>query len=196
MKIVYWQQKLTPYDWELCTMIESLTGKECKPKNGGESFLVEADYELHKDKPEYLLALWDAIEGRVGKRLISLKDDPEHTRFIVQIEFSKEQFPGYISNLTHHKEMPEKGETFCQQLAEIRALQVNPDNAERLFDFVGSGEMKVPDEGPCEFVFVNTAGRVYAKAKEGDYIVYVGPGRFEVVEKETFEKRYEKKWKR
>lgn len=194
MRKTYWMQKLTPYDAELCLMVESLTGKPCEPKNGGESYLIEANYEAHKDEPEYLLALWDAIEGRAGKRLISLTDDPERTCFVVQIEFSKEKYPGIVFRQPSFcREKPEEGERFCQQLCEVRALEVTPDNVGRLFEFVGNGDMEIPDDGPCVFTFRNASGSVYATAKEGDYVVYVAPGRFNVVEKQTFEKRYERK---
>ena len=35
MEKQYWQIKLTAFDAELVKMVESLTGKPCEPKNGG-----------------------------------------------------------------------------------------------------------------------------------------------------------------
>lgn len=81
-----WQSKLTAFDAELCKMVESLTGKPCEPKNGGSHYFFEADYEKHK-QPEYILAIWDAIEGRTGKRLISMKDDPDRHALFVRVKF-------------------------------------------------------------------------------------------------------------
>ena len=79
----------------------------------------------------------------------------------------------------------------------IRALQVKRDNVGLLMAFVGNGEMEVErniDEqtkGKAVFHFIN-AGSVYAHADEFDYIVYVAPGRFEVVKIGEFERNYKK----
>ena len=82
----YWKSQLTPFDAELVKMVESLTGKPCVPKNGGNHYFFEADYEKH-NTPEYICAIWDAIEGRIGKRLISMRDDPERKTIIVRLHF-------------------------------------------------------------------------------------------------------------
>ena len=81
-----WQQKLTPFDAELCKMVESLTEKPCEPKNGGSHYYFEVDYSKHND-PDYILAIWDAIEGRTGKRLISIKDDADRHVLLVRVKF-------------------------------------------------------------------------------------------------------------
>lgn len=82
----YWQHKLKPFDAELCKMVESLTGEPCEPKNGGDHYFIECNYRKHND-PQYILAIWDAIEGRAGSRLIEIKDDPERTSLMVRIRF-------------------------------------------------------------------------------------------------------------
>lgn len=84
-----WKSKLTPFDAELCRMVESLTGIDCEPKNGGNHYFIEANYRNHNN-PEYIVAMWDAIEGRCGKRLISIKDMPERTSLFVRISFYSE----------------------------------------------------------------------------------------------------------
>ena len=90
--IQYWQTKLTAFDAELVKMVESLTGKPCEPKNGGSHYFFEVDYEKHND-PEYILAIWDAIEGRTGKRLISIKDDADRHALLVRVKFYKDGCP-------------------------------------------------------------------------------------------------------
>ena len=82
----YWKSKLTAFDAELCKMVESLTGLPCEPKNGGDSYFIECDYRNHNE-PQWILALWDAIEGRVGNRLLEIKDDPERTCLMVHVKF-------------------------------------------------------------------------------------------------------------
>lgn len=81
-----WQSKLTAFDAELCKMVESLTGFECEPKNGGDHYFIKCDYSKHNE-PEYILAMWDAIEGRTGDRLVGIKDYPEQTCIVAQIKF-------------------------------------------------------------------------------------------------------------
>lgn len=41
----FWRTKLTPFDTELAIMVESLTGKPCELKPGGDHYFFEADYE-------------------------------------------------------------------------------------------------------------------------------------------------------
>jgi len=82
----YWKTKLRPFDAQLCRMVESMTGRECEPKNGGDHYFIEADYSEHND-PQYILALWDAIVGRAGKRLIEIEDQPDRQMLYVRIKF-------------------------------------------------------------------------------------------------------------
>ena len=94
----YWKTKLTPFDIELCKMVENLTKTQCEPKNGGTHYFIQADYGKKQD-PDFVAALWDAISGRVGTtRLISIKDDPDITSLIVRIRFADSVSPesGFI----------------------------------------------------------------------------------------------------
>lgn len=188
----FWKSKLTPYDAELFMMVESLTGKPCEPKNGGTHYFFEADYEKH-NSPEYILAIWDAIEGRTGKRLISIMDDAERHALFVRVKFSDTQYPGIIRLAREKGQEPTKGRVFCRKLSEIRAIQVNRNNVDALLQFVGNGEMEIPKDGPATFHFRNAAGTVYAHAPEHSYIVYLKSEHFKVVDESTFENEYESK---
>ena len=81
-----WRERLNAFDAQLCNMVESLTGMECEPKNGGDHYFIECNYCNHNE-PGYVLSLWDAIEGRVGNRLLEIRDEPERTSLIVKIKF-------------------------------------------------------------------------------------------------------------
>lgn len=193
MENEYWKKKLTPFDGELAMMVESLTGKPCALKNGGDCFFFEVDYQDHKNDPDYLVAICQAIEGRTGDRLLQIKDDVDQHRFLVHVKFSDVQYPGIVRLPRDNAQEPTFGQKYCHKLVEIRAIQVTRGNAERLLHFVGNGEMELPEDGPCMFHFRNAGGSVYAHAPENSYIVYVGPERFEIVDQETFEKEYERK---
>ena len=188
----YWQTKLTAFDAELCKMVESLTEKPCEPKNGGNHYFFEADYEKH-NQPEYILAIWNAIEGRTGKRLISIKDDADRHALFVRVNFSDNQYPGIIRAASDQSPQETFGKIYCHKLVEIRAIQVERNNAESVLRFVGNGEWEIERRpgGKAMFHFRNAAGSVYAHAPEHSYIVYVAPERFEIVDKETFEREYE-----
>lgn len=189
----YWKTKLVPADAELVRMVESLTDRPCEPKNGGDHYFIEVNYEAHPE-PEYIAAIWDAIDGRLGERLYSIKDDAERKCLFVRVRFSEERLPGFMY-ATHIKtERPEKGDEFCRIIGKVRALQVTRKNAERLLVFVGNGEMEIPKEDgkPAVFHFLNNGLSVWAHALEGMFVVYKGPGHFEVMTAQQFRADYER----
>ena len=188
-----WKEKLTPSDAGIQRMIESITGMPCEPKNGGNHYYLEAFYKKNKD-PQFILGLWDAIEGRVGERLIRLNDDPGRECLVVRIKFSTEKLPGFVTcdrfDCPEHKEY---GDTFCRQMDEVHALLVTKENKERLIAFTGGGEMEMPDSGRAVYHFLNASKSAWHKAPEGTYIVLIRDGLFKVVSKEEFEREYEPK---
>ncbi len=188
----YWKTKLVPFDAELFRMVESLTQMPCKPKNGGDHYFIEVDYSKHNE-PEYISAIWDAIEGRMGERLFAIKDDAERHCILARIHFSEEKLPGFIYAPNVKDERPEVGDTFYRTIGRVKALQVTKDNAARLIVFVGNGEMEVPKEdGPAIFHFLNAGLSVWAHAMEGMFIVHKGPGLFEVLTGQQFRREYER----
>ena len=107
----FWRTKLTPFDTELAIMVESLTGKPCELKPGGDHYFFEADYENHND-PQYILAMWDAIEGRTGERLLEIKDDADRHALFVRVKFSEQKYPGIIRMEREHSEQMTFGKTY------------------------------------------------------------------------------------
>ena len=190
----FWQTKLTPYDAELAMMVESLTGVSCELKNGGDHFFFEANYRNHND-PQYICAIWDAIEGRAGNRLMDIQDMPERTSIFVRVRFSDEDYPALIRMAKFGTNKPESGDIYCKVMEEIRAVQVKRTNIEQLTEFVGNGEMEIEKRlnGKAVFHFRNAFGSVYEHAAEFDYIVFVKDGLFVVVNKDKFEREYEPK---
>ena len=176
----------------MAIMVESLTGKPCELCNGGDHFFFEADYENHATEPEYLLALRDASDGRAGKRLVGMDDDPERHVFIVSVMFSNERYPALIRLDRDAKENPSAGTTYYSKTDDVNhvlAVQVERGNDAQLLTFIGNGQMLI-GEDKVAFQFLNASGSVYADAPEHSYIVYRGPGRFEIIEQETFEKEF------
>ena len=80
--------KLTPFDLELCNMVESLTGKPCEPLQSQytNQYFIVVDYSDNTE-PLFVSAVMDAIAGRVGDRLEEMKDDPESCKVFAYIRF-------------------------------------------------------------------------------------------------------------
>lgn len=185
----FWKRKLTPWDAELMLMVERLTEKPCEPRNGGDDYFFEADYELHND-PQYILAMWDAIEGRAGKRLVNIQDDAERHCLLVHIAFSEENLPGIVRLKGSGTPNPKNGNLYIDAYGGlVVAVRVTRNNYQRLTDFIGNGEMELPKDGPCCFHFIN-AESVFADAPEGSYIIYRGHSRFEVMAADGFQHNY------
>ena len=183
--------KLTPWDMELCRMVESLTNKPCEPMDGGsEQFFIVVDYSEIKDI-DVVAAIVGSVEGRVGQRLVDKIDDPDQRRITIHIKSSEEKLPVYGGQKVSDGN-PVHGDKYCRKMEEIRALKVTRENLGKLIAFVGNGEMAMPENEPCVFTFLN-AGTVYAHAPENSYVVYDSPGRYAVISEEVFKAEFERK---
>lgn len=185
-----WKDKLTPFDYECLMMVDSLTGRETEPKNGGDHYFFEADYS-GIDSAEILSAIWEAIQGRFGERIVEMWDDPERRSFFVRVKFAEKAFKARYKEA----EPPRVSlgiPVYAEGIeGELRALQVDRHDCERLLNFVGNGEMEMGDEG-VSIHFLNCGGMIYTHAVEGDWLVYVGFDRFIKVNKNTFENEYKR----
>lgn len=83
----FWKKKLTAFDEDLRRMVESLTDKPCELCNGGDNYFFEVNYSEHND-PNYILAIWDAIEGRLGDRVLEMKDDAGRSSLFIRVKFT------------------------------------------------------------------------------------------------------------
>lgn len=189
----FWKNKLTPFDMELCVMVESLTGKPCDPLCGAkDDFFIVVDYSSRPD-PDFVAAVMAAVEGRAGQRFKSISDKPEEKRFIAYIKFA-EQTPGTVC---YGKEVeraePATGKLYCRQLEEVLAMYVSRADVDALVRFVGNGHLEISENGDATFHFLNASGSVWAHAPEHSYIVYLRPGLYKIVPKEEFESEYEPK---
>lgn len=186
-----WKGNLNVWDAELMVMVQNLTEQECEPKNGGDHYFIEVDYSKHNE-PDYIMAIWDAICGRVGNRLLEIKDDPERQELFVRIMFSDEKLPGYTQGDVKRPK-PIYGNLFRERnsVKTIRAMKVEtaPEKVELLMEFVGTGQMEFP-EGSAKFAFLNACGSVWKNAMENEYIVHVSDGLFNVMSEKDFETQY------
>lgn len=189
----FWKNKLTPFDMELCVMVESLTGKPCDPLCGAkDDFFIVVDYSSRPD-PDFVAAVMAAVEGRVGERFESISDKPEEKRFIAYIKFA-EHTPGRVCfGEEVEKAKPAIGDVYCRQMEEVLAMYVSRADVDALVEFVGNGHLEISENGDATFHFLNASGSVWAHAPEHSYIVYLRPGLYKIVPKEEFESEFEPK---
>ena len=188
----YWKSKLTPYDTELCMMVESLTGKPCEPKNGGEDhYFIVVDYSKNID-PQFVSAVMDAVLGRIGERLIDMQDNADAQQFVVKVKFSTDKYPGIIRAAQHKAPDISEGSQYIARNTEIVAIEVLRTNVDKLVEFVGNGEMEIEKRlnGKAVFHFLNASGGVWQHAPEFSYIVNDGPEHFIVMDAKTFNEKY------
>lgn len=183
--------ELTPFDWDLARMAASLTGKDCKPLvQDNNTYLLALDFTDFPDK-NYRKAVCDALEGKAGKRFVEIRHKTEFI-YLAKILKSDEKLPRFFSGEIKGKRgQPEVGKEYCRIIEKVRALQFNRNGVGRLIRFVGNGEMEVPERGYATFHFLNASGSVWEHAMEGDYIVYLRPGHYEVMSAQTFERQFE-----
>lgn len=182
--------KLTPWDSELLLMVESLTGKHCVARRGDGDFFFEVDYSCNRD-PDFICAIIDAITGRLGKRLVSMKDDPDRDKLFVFVRYSEENLPEMVEKRSISEPNPEVGNLFIKRFGSgrIRAINVTRANLGRLITFVGNGSFTIYPDNSKVFEFLN-AGSVFKKAPEYSYVVHVRDDLFEVVEEEIIDKEW------
>lgn len=179
-----WKTELNEFDWSLCKMVANVTGKECYPLFGGDHYFIIANYYDNPD-PDFVSALYDAICGRMGKRLREITDDPELRHIVARIDFAE----GPKNQMRIQQPDPDTGKPYCHTLSQIMAVQVQRDNAEELMRFCGGGDFRHNEKGEAWFYFLN--GSVFADAVEGEYIYRNSKGHFFVVSEEEFEREYE-----
>ena len=184
------RDNFTPFDAELCVMVNSLTGTQCEPQDDGECFSIIVDYSK-RPEPDFIAAVMAAIEGRAGERFDSFEDYPEKQYFKARIKFSKEQMPFCYGDERDKREPDlDAGETYCGQYSQLKALQVRRTNLEGLQRFVGGGEMHIPRCPGCPATFHFLNGSVFLDVKEGDYIC-AGKVAFFVIKEAEFELSYQ-----
>lgn len=190
-----WKKRLTPFDAEMLMMVASLTQKECEPVFDDGGYRFNADYENHQTEPNWITALWGAIEGRAGERLLDIENIPECHCLVVKIKFSEDEYPSITRLDRDSKENPAAGDLYCKSLDEVRAVQVTRANVGKLLALVGNGEMEIErcPEGKATFHFRNAGFSVWNHAPEFSYIIYRKPGQFLVMDRAEFEKQYERK---
>lgn len=182
--------RLTPYDAELCMMVESLTQKPCAPEPEKDFYRIQVDYST-RPEPDFVAALIAAIEGRAGERFLSVEDFPDDKFLLIRIKYSGEKLP-FCYGDERNKIEPDLSvaETYCRGEEVLKAVQVRRTDLERLQKFVGGGELRIPRSPECKATFHFLNGSVFLDVDEYDYIC-AGKAAFFVIKKGEFEDSFQ-----
>ena len=186
-------QRLTPFDYEACVMLESLTEREVVATELNKYYTIHVFYNKHNTS-NYISAIIDAVRGRFGERFIEVNDNPEREMLKFTIAYDEQELPILDGDLETGNPRPDFGTVYCHQLEEIRAVQVTRKNNERLQQFVGGGQMTIerrPD-GKAWFSFLNNG--TFVDVPEYSYIVKrENASHFEIWPADKFKKEWEPK---
>jgi len=192
--------KLSPYDWDMCAMIEDITGKAVFVQFTPESIKLswtQTPCETVGER-QRLTALEQAIAGRLGNRLLGIGYG--HNKQTVSFDYDPTEYPEETRfTLMNPTVIPET--RYKRKDKEVDAVLFVRDNIERVNAFTGGGTLTIPskandpEEFPdmrATFTFPNQLGLLF-EVKEGDFIINDN-GKFTAQNKQAFEQEYESKY--
>ena len=185
------KQVLSPFDCDMCAMIEDITKQEIEVTASDTSIRLSwaQNGSEGNDTPEAqrIEALKQAIRGRLGDRFIEffyadgrqsvyMKYDPEEMR-------TRLVDPDATA-----------GTRYCRTLLEVDAIQVRRDNLDDLLRFTGGGTMTIPrtPNGRAVYSFPDGNG-IFINAPETYYIVREPDGRLTTRPEREFNREFEPK---
>lgn len=192
--------KLSPYDWDMCAMIENITRKAVFVQFTPESIKLswtQIPCETVGER-QRLTALELAIAGRLGNRLLVIGYG--HNKQTVSFDYDPTEYPEETRfALMNPTAIPET--RYKRKDKEVDAVLFVRDNMERVNAFTGGGTLTIPsnandpEEFPnmrATFTFPNQFGLLF-EVTEGVYIVKDND-KFNFKSKEEFEQEFEPKY--
>jgi len=184
---------LTPFDAELCMMIEDVSNEKVK-------VFFEANYfQLVWGNPgspalttnkKIDEALENAIRGRVGDRFISF-ENIDGQKFVF-IRFDETQYP---DEFRFDETQPSivAGVKYARKIKEVDAVYFDRENINQVRAFTGGGSLIIPRalNAVASFEFTSPANGLTVVAREGQYIVHNQAGQISLQDKKEFETEFE-----
>lgn len=189
------KQVLSPFDCDMCAMIEDITKQSVEVTASDTSIRLSwaQNGSDGNDTPEAqrIEALKQAIRGRLGDRFIEffyangkqsvyMKYDP------TEYPEEKRDFLGVID--------PKAGQRYCRTLQEVTAMQVDREKLEELKAFTGGGMLIIPREPNARamYTFPNGNG-ILVDVPETFFIVRDDANDFITMHPKEFARMYEPK---
>lgn len=187
------KKKLSPFDHDLCAMIESITEEQVNTSLYEDSMLLSWKQNgiCGNDEQEArkIEALKQAIKGRLGDRFI---------------EFTYTNGKQYVSMKYDPTEYPEEtricltepnttvGMKYQRKSMEIDAIQLRQDNVEDVIKFTGGGTITRMMSGSVKVSFIDRNG-IFVDVPEGWYVIRDLNGKFYVKSGNEFNREFEQK---
>lgn len=139
------KQVLSPFDCDMCAMIEDITQQEINATASDTSIRLSwsQNGSEGKDKPEAqrIAALKQAIRGRLGDRFIefSYADNKQS----VYMKYDPEEYPEEVRTKLADPDAT-AGSRYCRIMLEVDAIQFRWDNVNDVLKFTGGGTVTTP----------------------------------------------------
>lgn len=189
------KQVLSPFDCDMCAMIEDITKQEIEVTASDTSIRLSwaQNGSEGNDKAEgqRIEALKQAIRGRLGDRLIEFfYDDGMQS---VYMKYDPEEYPEEMRTRLTDPDAT-AGTRYCRTLLEVDAIQFRRDNVNDVLRFTGGGTVTTPrtPDGKAMFSFPDGNG-IFVDVPESWYIIRELNGRFTARPEKDFKREFEPK---
>jgi hypothetical protein len=189
------KQVLSPFDCDMCAMIEDITKQEIEVTASDTSIRLSwaQNGSEGNDKAEgqRIEALKQAIRGRLGDRLIEFfYADGRQSVFM---KYDPEEYPEEMRTRLIDPDTT-AGTRYCRTLLEVDAIQFRRDNVDDVLRFTGGGTVTTPrtPNGKAMFSFPDGNG-IFVDVPESWYIIRELNGRFTARPEKDFKREFEPK---
>lgn len=187
------KQVLSPFDCDMCAMIEDITQQEINVTASDTSICLSwsQNGSEGKDKPEAqrIAALKQAIRGRLGDRFIefSYADNKQS----VYMKYDPEEYPEEVRTKLADPDAT-AGSRYCRIMLEVDAIQFRRDNVNDVLKFTGGGTVTTPrtPNGKAVYSFRNG---IFIDVPEDWFIIREPNGRFTARPEKDFKREFEPK---
>lgn len=179
---------LTPFDSETLLMMENVSGHTTKVEKRRTGFSVYMSIagldSAHKK------AVAEAVEGRWGRRLVTLKMFDEKLSCKVTYAMDSDKMPREIRG-DYTSPSDDDAPRYVSIVKYVRAMRVDRDNLDALMRFTGGGSMTIPKRpyDVAYYEFPDDKG-IIRRAKEGDIILRDAAGQYTMMAEALFRQCY------
>lgn len=179
---------LTAFDAETLVMMESVSGHTTKVKKGRTGFLVYMSIAGLDSAQKKAVA--EAVEGRWGRRLVTLKMSDETLSCKVIYAMDSDKLPTEIRG-DYTRPSEDDAPRYVSVVKYVRAMRVDRDNLDALMRFTGGGAITIPKEpyDVAYYEFPDDKG-IIRIAKEGDIILRDVAGQYTIMAEALFRQCY------
>ena len=189
------KQVLSPFDCDMCAMIEDITKQEIEVTASDTSIRLSwaQNGSDGNDTPEAqrIEALKQAIRGRLGDRFIefSYADNKQS----VYMKYDPEEYPEEVRTKLADPDAT-AGSRYCRIMLEVDAIQFRRDNVNDVLKFTGGGTVTTPrtPNGKAVYSFPDGHG-IFIDVPEDWFIIREPNGRFTARPEKDFKREFEPK---